>query len=66
MKRCLLDSSFVIDLFNEVAANQRGPAHAWIARNSGADPWVSPVTYAEVVEAAEDAVAVREAFRAFR
>ena len=66
MKRCLLDSSFVIDLLNEVAANRRGPAHAWIARNSGADLWVSPVTYAEVVEGAEDAVAVREAFRAFR
>ena len=49
-----------------VAANRRGPAHAWIARNSGADLWVSPVTYAEVVEGAEDAVAVREAFRAFR
>jgi predicted nucleic acid-binding protein len=66
MKRCLLDSSFIIDLFTEVAANRRGPAHAWIARNSGADLWVSPVTYAEVLEGAEDAVAVREAFRAFR
>ena len=66
MKRCLLDSSFIIDLFNEVAANRRGPAHAWIARNSGADLWVSPVTYAEVLEGAEDTVAVREAFRAFR
>ena len=52
MKRCLLDSSFVIDLFNEVAANRRGPAHAWISRNSGADLWVSPVTYAEVLEGA--------------
>ena len=66
MKRCLLDSSFVIDLFNEVAANRRGPAHAWISRNSGADLWVSPVTYAEVLEGAEDSVAVREAFRSFR
>gem|GEM_PF-5146818 len=59
MKRCLLDSSFVIDLLNEVAANRRGPAHAWVARNSGADLWVSPVTYAEVLEGAEDAAAVR-------
>jgi predicted nucleic acid-binding protein len=66
MKRCLLDSSFVIDLFNEVADNRRGPAHTWIARNASADLWVSPVTYAEVLEDAEDAAAVREAFRAFR
>ncbi len=66
MKRCLLDSSFVIDLFNEVAANRRGPARAWIARNANADLWVSPVTYAEVMEGAEDTEAVREAFRAFR
>ncbi|MEN9635580.1 MAG: hypothetical protein RL077_3984 [Verrucomicrobiota bacterium] len=66
MKRCLLDSSFVIDLCNEVAANRRGPAHAWIARNASADVWVSPVTYAEVLKGPEDAAAVREAFRAFR
>ena len=66
MKRCLLDSSFVIDLFNEVASRRRGPAHTWIGRNTGADLWVSPVTYAEVWEGAEDATAVREAFRAFR
>jgi hypothetical protein len=48
-----------IDLFNEVAANRRGPAHAWISRNAGADLWVSPVTYAEVLEGADDVVAVR-------
>ena len=66
MKRCLLDSSFVIDLFNEVAANQHGPARAWVARNASADLWVSPVTYAEVLEGANDVEAVREAFRAFR
>ena len=66
MKRCLLDSSFVIDLLNEVAANQSGPARAWAARNRGAELWISPVTSAEVLEGASDAVAVREAFRAFR
>ncbi len=66
MKRCLLDSSFVIDFFNEVAANQAGPARAWFARNRNADLWVSPITYAEVLEGAQDAQAVREAFRAFR
>jgi predicted nucleic acid-binding protein len=66
MKRCLLDSSFVIDLFNEVAARQHGPARAWAERNAGADLWVSPVTYAEVLEGADEVEAVREAFRAFR
>jgi len=66
MKRCLLDSSFVIDLLNEVAANQRGPARAWLARNASADLWISPITYAEVVEGAVDVEVVREAFRAFR
>jgi predicted nucleic acid-binding protein len=66
MKRCLLDSSFVIDYFNEVAGRAAGPAHAWFRRNSGVDLWISPVTYAEVMEGAEDVEAVREAFRAFR
>ena len=66
MKRCLLDSSFLIDLLNETAANRRGPARAWVARNPRADLWVSPVTYAEVLEGADDVEAVREAFRAFR
>ncbi len=37
MSRFLLDSSFVIDLLNEIAANQRGPARAWAARNPGAE-----------------------------
>jgi predicted nucleic acid-binding protein len=66
MKRCLLDSSFVIDLLNEVAGNQHGPARAWAERNRAAELWISPVTSAEVLEGASDASAVREAFRAFR
>jgi predicted nucleic acid-binding protein len=66
MKRCLLDSSFVIDFFNEVAASQIGPACQWATRNRSATLWVSPVTYAEVLEGAENIEAVREAFRAFR
>lgn len=66
MSRFLLDSSFVIDLLNEIAANERGPARAWAARNSGADLWISPVTSAEVLEGASDVAAVREALRAFR
>ena len=66
MSRFLLDSSFVIDLLNEIAANQRGPARAWAARNPGAELWISPVTSPEVLEGASDASAVREVFRAFR
>jgi predicted nucleic acid-binding protein len=66
VSRFLLDSSFVIDLLNEIAANQRGPARAWAARNPGAELWISPVTSAEVFEGASDASAVREVFRAFR
>jgi predicted nucleic acid-binding protein len=66
VSRFLLDSSFVIDLLNEVAANQRGPARAWAARNPGAELWISPVTSAEVLEGASDAAAVREVLRAFR
>ncbi|MCX6951449.1 MAG: type II toxin-antitoxin system VapC family toxin [Verrucomicrobia bacterium] len=66
MSRFLLDSSFVIDLLNEVAANRRGPARAWAARRPGAELWISPVTAAEVLEGAADEAAVREVFRAFR
>ncbi len=66
MSRFLLDSSFVIDLLNEIASNRRGPARAWAARNSRAELWISPVTSAEVLEGASDPAAVREVFRAFR
>jgi len=66
MKRCLLDSSFVIDLFNETATRRVGPASAWLLRNAGADLWVSPITYAEALEGAKDVEAVRERLRAFR
>jgi hypothetical protein len=30
MRECLLDSSFVIDLLNEMAAGQTGPALRWL------------------------------------
>lgn len=66
MKRCLLDSSFVIDYFNEIGSGEEGPALGWCRRNPTADLWISPVTYAEVLEGAADPEAVREAFRAFR
>jgi len=66
VKRCLLDSSFVIDFLNEIAASRAGPAHAWLRRNPGAELWVSPVTFSEVLEGADDTNEVREAFRAYR
>jgi predicted nucleic acid-binding protein len=66
MSRFLLDSSFIIDLLNEVAADKQGPARAWVARHPGADLWISPVTTAEVLEGAADAATVREVLRAFR
>ena len=59
MKKCLLDSSFVIDLLNEMANDREGPAFAWLRRNPKAQLWISPVTLAEVLEGAEDAGAVK-------
>jgi predicted nucleic acid-binding protein len=66
MKRYLLDSSFLIDLLNETAADEDGPARSWMKRNPAADLWVSPVTYTEVLEGAGDQGAVREALRPYR
>ena len=55
MSRYLLDSSFVVDLLNEIAdRNAEGPALAWLKRNRRAQLWISPVTLAEVLEGAED------------
>jgi predicted nucleic acid-binding protein len=66
MRRCLLDSSFVIDWINEVTAKERGPAMAWFTKNPRCELWVSPITYAEVLEGATDIDATRELFRTFR
>jgi predicted nucleic acid-binding protein len=52
MKRVLLDSSFLIDLFNEHAEGRAGAAVAWLRRNPRARLWISPITYAEVLEGA--------------
>jgi len=49
-----------------MASREAGPAHAWFRCNSGADLWISLITYVEVLEDADDTKAVREAFRAFR
>jgi predicted nucleic acid-binding protein len=66
MSRYLLDSSFVIDLFNEVSEGHQGPAHRWLRARPRAELWISPVTYAEVLEGAEDIEAVRGALARFR
>ena len=58
MNDCLLDSSFVIDLLNEIAGGRDGPALAWLRRNPRARLWISPVTLAEALEGAADVDAV--------
>jgi predicted nucleic acid-binding protein len=59
VKKCLLDSSFVIDLLNEIANDEEGAAFAWLRRNAKSQLWISPVTLAEVLEGAEDPEAVK-------
>ena len=60
MSRYLLDSSFVVDLLNEIAdRNGEGPALTWLKRNRRAQLWISPVTLAEVLEGAQDEEAVK-------
>ena len=62
----LLDSSFLIDLLNEIAANAPGPACAWLRRHRRARLWVSAVSVAEVLEGAADMDAVRAFLSRFR
>jgi len=60
MTRYLLDSSFVIDLLNDIADHrEEGLAFKRLKRNRRAQLWISPVTLAEVLEAAEDPVTVK-------
>jgi predicted nucleic acid-binding protein len=60
MKKYLLDSSFVIDLLNELADNDdEGRALKWLRQNRRARLWISPVTLAEVLEGADDPQAVK-------
>jgi predicted nucleic acid-binding protein len=54
MKKYLLDTSFVIDLLNEIANGLSGPALIWLQSNNSARLWISPVTMAEVLEGADD------------
>ena len=65
MKHCLLDSSFIIDLLNEIAGGKAGAAINWLARNGSAALWISPVTLAEVLEGADDPDAVKDYLRRY-
>jgi predicted nucleic acid-binding protein len=65
MKECLLDSSFIIDLLNEIAEGTTGAALNWLRRNGTAALWISPVTLAEVLEGADDPDAVRDYLRRY-
>jgi predicted nucleic acid-binding protein len=62
----LLDSSFLIDLLNETADAKPGAACEWLRRNPKAKLWISPVTWAEVLEGAENADAVRDFMKVFQ
>jgi predicted nucleic acid-binding protein len=62
----LLDSSFVVDLLNELADDRDGPALRWLAAHPRAELWISPVTLAEVLEGAEDPPAVEAYLARFR
>jgi predicted nucleic acid-binding protein len=65
VKTCLLDSSFLIDLLNEIAAADAGSAHRWLRRNASAELWISPVTLGEVLEGAADPEAVKDYLRRY-
>jgi predicted nucleic acid-binding protein len=65
MKRCLLDSSFIIDLLNEIAAGRAGAALGWLHSNRMSALWISPVTLAEVLEGADDPDAVKDYLRRY-
>lgn len=62
----LMDSSFVIDLLDEVADGKAGPALRWLRKNPRAHLWISAVTYAEVLESAQDLEARRSLLGRFR
>jgi predicted nucleic acid-binding protein len=65
VKICLLDSSFLIDLLNEIAAGEAGLAHKWLRRNAAAELWISPITLAEVLEGAVDPQAIKDYLRRY-
>ena len=56
----LLDSSFLIDLLNELSSGSPGAACAWLHKNRRARLWVSAVSVAEVLEGADNMDHVRQ------
>lgn len=62
----LLDSSFLIDLLNELADATPGPAIHWLATHRRARLWISAVTAAEVLEGADDIDFVRRHLGRYR
>jgi predicted nucleic acid-binding protein len=62
----LLDSSFLIDLLNELAERKAGPASDWLRRNPRARLWISTVSAAEVLEGADDVEQVSRFLSRFR
>jgi len=54
MRSALLDTSFLIDLADEVAEGKEGPACRTLRRLAGARVYVSAVTVAELLEGAEE------------
>jgi predicted nucleic acid-binding protein len=60
MRKCLLDSSFLIDLLSEMAAGQFGPALSWLQGNAAAHLWITPVTMVDVLEGADEPQVVRD------
>jgi predicted nucleic acid-binding protein len=65
MKTALLDTSFLIDLADESAADVEGPAHRALVRLKGCRIYISAVTVAEVLEGAEDQGAAAAALSAY-
>ena len=63
---CLLDTSLLIDLEEEVAEDVAGPATRTLAALRGRRLWLSVVTVAEFLEAAEDATAAARALGGYR
>jgi predicted nucleic acid-binding protein len=59
VKKCILDSSFIIDLLNEAADGDEGPARRWLESNPTAQLWITPITLAEVLEVAFHPDAIR-------
>ncbi len=66
MKACLLDTSFLIDLEEEAAAGEEGPATRLLTRLGAARLYLSPVTVAELLEGAEDAAGTARALAGYR